>query len=100
MTPLRSDWISSSPRVSSQDETWDGLWGSVDYETMLEADTDVILYLLGMTPRYDVGNLQEILASHSVGQELSAVKAFHAVFRPAKIIHLADIRVLKGRHDC
>ncbi|SDX06035.1 ferrichrome-binding protein [Haloarcula vallismortis] len=56
------------------DETWDGLWGSVGYETMLEADPDVILHLWGMTPRYDMDSVRESLTSHSVGQELSAVK--------------------------
>jgi len=40
------------------DETWDGLWGSVGYETMLEADPDVILHLWGMTPRYDMDDIR------------------------------------------
>jgi len=71
-------WLADTRPLAANDafgdETWDGLWGSVGYETMLEADPDVILHLWGMTPRYDMGNVRETLASHSVGQELSAVE--------------------------
>jgi hypothetical protein len=41
---------------------------------MLEADPDVILHLWGMTPRYDMDSVRDDLQSHSVGQELTAVK--------------------------
>ena len=56
------------------DEQWDGLWGSVGYETMLEADPDVILHLWGMTPRYDMADIRRKLNAHSVGSRLSAVE--------------------------
>jgi len=56
------------------DEEWDGLWGAVGYETMLDADPDVILHLWGTTPRYDMAEVRERLASHSVGSQLSAVE--------------------------
>ena len=56
------------------DEEWDGLWGSVGYETMAEADPDVILHLWGMTPRYDMASVRETLSSDPVGETLSAVE--------------------------
>jgi ABC-type Fe3+-hydroxamate transport system substrate-binding protein len=71
-------WLADTRPLAANDafgdETWDGLWGSVGYETMLEADPDVILHLWGTTPRYDMDSVRETLASHSVGRELSAVK--------------------------
>ncbi|GGM60385.1 ABC-type Fe3+-hydroxamate transport system substrate-binding protein [Halarchaeum rubridurum] len=56
------------------DAEWDGLWGSVGYETMAEADPDVILHLWGMTSRYDMADVRERLRSHPVGSDLSAVQ--------------------------
>ena len=56
------------------DAEWDGLWGSVGYETMAEADPDVILHLWGMTSRYDMASVREQLREHPVGKELSAVQ--------------------------
>ncbi|GAD52615.1 hypothetical protein MBEHAL_1375 [Halarchaeum acidiphilum MH1-52-1] len=56
------------------DQQWDGLWGSVGYETMADADPDVILHLWGMTSRYDMESVRERLRSNSVGKTLSAVQ--------------------------
>ncbi|GGN09787.1 ABC transporter substrate-binding protein [Halarchaeum nitratireducens] len=56
------------------DAEWDGLWGSVGYETMADADPDVILHLWGMTSRYDMATVREQLRDHPVGKELSAVQ--------------------------
>lgn len=71
-------WLADTRPVAARDafdaETWDGLWGSVGYEKMLEADPDAILHLWGMTPRYDMDTVRSDLQSHSVGQELTAVK--------------------------
>ncbi|KOX92627.1 ABC transporter substrate-binding protein [Haloarcula rubripromontorii] len=71
-------WLADTRPLAANDafgdETWDGLWGSVGYETMLEADPDVILHLWGMTPRYDIDDIRRRLAAHSVGKELAAVK--------------------------
>ena len=71
-------WLADTRPLAAIDafgaEQWDGLWGSVGYETMLEADPDVILHLWGMTPRYDMDNVREQLESDSVGKHLSAVK--------------------------
>ncbi|GCF15052.1 hypothetical protein Harman_29870 [Haloarcula mannanilytica] len=71
-------WLADTRPLAANDafgdETWDGLWGSVGYETMAEADPDVILHLWGMTPRYDMETVREKLTSHNVGSELSAVK--------------------------
>ncbi|WP_459194906.1 ABC transporter substrate-binding protein [Halosimplex sp. J119] len=71
-------WLSDTRPLGAVDafgtEQWDGLWGSVGYETMAEADPDVILHLWGMTPRYDMDSVREQLQSHSVGQTLSAVE--------------------------
>ncbi|ELZ59358.1 MULTISPECIES: ABC transporter substrate-binding protein [Halorubrum] len=57
-----------------EDDVWDGLWGGVGYERMLEADPDVILHLWGATPRYEMASVRERLRSHSVGSELTAVQ--------------------------
>ncbi|WP_435101650.1 ABC transporter substrate-binding protein [Halarchaeum sp. P4] len=71
-------WLADTRPLAANDafgsEEWDGLWGSVGYETMAKADPDVILHLWGMTPRYDMANVREQLHSHDVGKTLSAVK--------------------------
>jgi hypothetical protein len=56
------------------DEDWANLWGTVDYETMLEADPDVILHLWGMTPTYSMADTRAALESHPVGSQLTAVQ--------------------------
>lgn len=56
------------------DEDWSDLWGTVGYETMLEADPDVILHLWGLTPNHDMAEIRSQLADHSVGSQLSAVQ--------------------------
>jgi len=71
-------WLADTRPVAAIDafgsEEWDGLWGSVGYETMVEADPDVIFHLWGMTPRYDMATIREKLKSNSVGKTLSAVE--------------------------
>ncbi|MFC7077473.1 ABC transporter substrate-binding protein [Haloarcula halophila] len=71
-------WLADTRPLAATDAfgsaEWDGLWGSVGYETMLEADPDVVLHLWGMTPRYDMATVRETLTSHPVGQELTAVQ--------------------------
>mgnify|MGYP000277158892 CR=1 FL=1 len=71
-------WLADTRPLAAVDafgsEQWDGLWGSVGYETMIEADPDVILHLWGMTPRYDMADIRERLRSDDVGAELSAVQ--------------------------
>jgi len=59
------------------DGEWDGLWGTVDYETMLEADPDVFLHLWGLTPNYDMASVRDSLATHEVGSQLTAVQNDH-----------------------
>jgi len=56
------------------DEDWDGLWGTVDYETMLDADPDVFLHLWGITPDYSMADVRSALESHEVGSRLTAVE--------------------------
>jgi len=71
-------WLADTRPLAANDsfgsEEWDGLWGSVGYETMADADPDVILHLWGTTSRYDMATVREDLESHSVGKTLSAVK--------------------------
>ena len=71
-------WLADTRPLAAIDafgsEKWDGLWGSVGYETMVEADPDVILHLWGMTSRYDMATIRERLKSDSVGKTLSAVE--------------------------
>ncbi|WP_410767635.1 ABC transporter substrate-binding protein [Haloferax sp. DFSO60] len=47
---------------------------SYDYETMLEIDPDVLLHSFGVASYYDVNSIEQTLADHPVGSELSAVK--------------------------
>ncbi|UPW01763.1 ABC transporter substrate-binding protein [Halorussus gelatinilyticus] len=56
------------------DEDWQNLWGTVDYETMLKADPDVILHLWGITPRYSMADTRSKLENHSSGSQLTAVQ--------------------------
>ncbi len=57
------------------DTEWEsGLWGTVGYEAMAEADPDVILHLWGMTPNYSTKETKATLASHPVGKNLQAVQ--------------------------
>lgn len=61
-------------RDAFADQDWGGLWGSVDYETMLEADPDVILHLWGLTPDYNMADTRSMLEESASGQQLSAVE--------------------------
>jgi len=56
------------------DEDWQSLWGTVDYETMLEADPDVILHLWGITPSYSMADTRSKLEDHASGSQLKAVE--------------------------
>ncbi|MFC7205446.1 ABC transporter substrate-binding protein [Haloferax namakaokahaiae] len=47
---------------------------SYDYETMLEIDPDVLLHSFCVASYYDVNDIEQTLAEHPVGGELSAVK--------------------------
>ncbi|MFA1610099.1 ABC transporter substrate-binding protein [Halobellus rubicundus] len=71
-------WLADTRPLAANDafgsETWDGLWGSVGYETMAEADPDVILHLWGVTPRYEMASVRDRLRSHPVGSDLTAVQ--------------------------
>ncbi|SFB70759.1 ferrichrome-binding protein [Halobiforma haloterrestris] len=61
-------------RDALADYDWSGDWGTVDYETMLEADPDVVLHLWGITSRYSIEDVRERLADHPVGSDLEAVR--------------------------
>ena len=61
-------------RDALADEEWATDWGTVDYETMLEADPDVVLHLWGITPQYAIDSVRNRLADHSAGSELTAVQ--------------------------
>ncbi|GAB3689063.1 ABC transporter substrate-binding protein [Salinarchaeum chitinilyticum] len=56
------------------DADWDGLWGTVGYETMLEADPDVFLHLWGLTPNYSMAETRSKLEAHDAGSRLTAVE--------------------------
>jgi len=56
------------------DEDWSDLWGTVDYETMLDADPDVFLHLWGLTPNHDMTDVRRTLESDEVGRRLTAVE--------------------------
>ncbi|MFB1063563.1 ABC transporter substrate-binding protein [Natrinema sp. H-ect4] len=61
-------------RDALADVEWSGDWGTVNYETMLDADPDVILHLWGITPTYAIEDVREEMESHSAGSELTAVQ--------------------------
>ncbi|SFR37209.1 ABC transporter substrate-binding protein [Halogeometricum limi] len=56
------------------DQNWSGLWGTVDFEALAEADPDVILHLWGMTPNYSMEETMSALRDHPVGSQLTAVE--------------------------
>ncbi|WP_254762903.1 ABC transporter substrate-binding protein [Natrinema marinum] len=61
-------------RDALADVEWSGDWGTVSYETMLEADPDVVLHLWGITSSYAIGDIRQRLESHAAGSELAAVQ--------------------------
>ncbi|PCR92424.1 ABC transporter substrate-binding protein [Natrinema ejinorense] len=61
-------------RDALADVAWSGDWGEISYETMLEADPDVILHLWGITSRYAIGDIRAQLAADAAGSELTAVR--------------------------
>ncbi|WP_408959618.1 ABC transporter substrate-binding protein [Natrinema sp. 74] len=61
-------------RDALADVEWSGDWGTVNYETMLEADPDVILHLWGITSRYAIEDVRDRMESHAAGSELTAVQ--------------------------
>lgn len=71
-------WLADTRPLGAIDafteEDWSNLWGTVGYETMLEADPDVILHLWGFGPNYDMKNIRMDLQSHPIGSQLSAVQ--------------------------
>ena len=71
-------WLADTRPLAAHDafadEDWASLWGTVGYETMLDADPDVILHLWGTTPNYDMTDVRERLRNHETGGRLSAVE--------------------------
>ncbi|MUV59915.1 ABC transporter substrate-binding protein [Halobacterium sp. CBA1126] len=71
-------WLADTRPLAADDafadEDWSRLWGTVGYETMLEADPDVILHLWGATPNYDMESVREQLRNNETGGRLSAVE--------------------------
>jgi ABC-type Fe3+-hydroxamate transport system substrate-binding protein len=71
-------WLADTRPLGANDafaeEEWPSLWGTIDYETMLEADPDVILHLWGVSPGYYIDGVRTKLEEHPVGSELSAVQ--------------------------
>ncbi|ELZ27147.1 ferrichrome ABC transporter substrate-binding protein [Halogeometricum pallidum JCM 14848] len=71
-------WLADTRPLAANDafgsEQWNGLWGTVDFETLAEADPDVILHLWGMTPNYEMSEVRAALEDHPVGGQLTAVQ--------------------------
>ncbi|MFB6269354.1 MAG: ABC transporter substrate-binding protein [Halobacterium sp.] len=61
-------------RDAFADREWSNLWGTVGYETMLDADPDVILHLWGTTPNYNMATVRNALRDNESGSRLSAVE--------------------------
>ncbi|QSW98005.1 ABC transporter substrate-binding protein [Haloterrigena alkaliphila] len=56
------------------DREWSADWGTIDYETMLEADPDVLLHLWGITPQYPIDEARAALEDHDAASRLRAVR--------------------------
>ncbi|MFC6731718.1 ABC transporter substrate-binding protein [Haladaptatus sp. DYSN1] len=71
-------WLADTRPLGANDAfesaDWGGLWGTVDYEAMLEADPDVILHLWGLTPSYSMSETRATLSNDPAGKQLRAVK--------------------------
>ena len=71
-------WLADTRPLAAHDafadEEWSNLWGTVGYETMLDADPDVVLHLWGMTPNYDMGAVRDELRNNEASGRLSAVE--------------------------
>ncbi len=71
-------WLADTRPLGANDafaeQDWGNLWGTVDYETMLEADPDVILHLWGITPNRSMATTRSALENHEVGSRLQAVQ--------------------------
>ncbi|MFC7166705.1 ABC transporter substrate-binding protein [Halospeciosus flavus] len=71
-------WLADTRPLGATDafaaKDWSNLWGTVDFETMLEADPDVILNLWGLTPYASTATTRERLQDHPVGSQLTAVQ--------------------------
>lgn len=71
-------WMADTRPLGANDafaeKNWSELWGTVGYETLLEADPDVILHLWGITPQYDIDSIRKRIESNPVGKKLSAIR--------------------------
>jgi ABC-type Fe3+-hydroxamate transport system substrate-binding protein len=71
-------WLADTRPLGAHDafaeKDWSSLWGTVGYETMLDADPDVILHLWGATPNYDMASVREQLRNSDAGGRLSALE--------------------------
>jgi len=71
-------WLADTRPLGAKDafadKDWGSLWGTVDYETMLEVDPDVILHLWGISPGYYVDEMEKKIRNHPAGGKLSAIE--------------------------
>ncbi|MCO8244317.1 ABC transporter substrate-binding protein [Haladaptatus sp. AB643] len=71
-------WLADTRPLAAKDafaeKDWGSLWGTVDYETMLEVDPDVILHLWGVSPGYYVQDMKKKIQNHPAGGKLSAIE--------------------------
>ena len=71
-------WLADTRPLGAKDafarKDWGSLWGTVDFETMLEVDPDVILHLWGISPGYYVQDVQKKIENHPAGEKLSAIQ--------------------------
>ncbi|QZP37716.1 ABC transporter substrate-binding protein [Halobaculum magnesiiphilum] len=69
-------FLTAHTRPLAPRDAFDGSVSSgdiVDYEQLLEADPEVILYLGGMLPTTDMAEVRSTLESHPVGGEITAI---------------------------
>ena len=70
---------------------------TVDFEVMLEADPDVILYLGGMNPTVNMADVRNTLRSDPVAEEISAVKNDRVYAQGARyqgaVLHLFQLEM-------
>jgi ABC-type Fe3+-hydroxamate transport system substrate-binding protein len=71
-------WLADTRPLDATDafaeQDWANLWGTVDFETMLDADPDVILHLWGISPGYHLDEIRKQIESQPAGRQLSAIQ--------------------------
>ena len=71
-------WLADTRPLGARDafaeQEWSSLWGEVGYETMLEADPDVIFHLWSVSSQHDLSDVRNRITNTPAGRKLTAVR--------------------------